>query len=67
MHPLNPQVALHPDAPYFSVLLCLTPDDFTRQVESAATQWVNYHILYLFRWTRRNSKENLYEMGQRTV
>ena len=41
MHPLNPQVALHPDAPYFSVLLCLTPDDFTRQVESAATQWIN--------------------------
>jgi hypothetical protein len=29
------------DAPYFSILLCLTPDDFTRQVESAATQWVN--------------------------
>ena len=33
--------AKHPDAPYFSILLCLTPDDFTRQVESAATQWVN--------------------------
>jgi hypothetical protein len=32
---------MHPDAPYFSILLCLTPDDFTRQVESAATQWVN--------------------------
>ena len=28
------------DVPYFSVLLCLTPDDFTRQVENAATQWV---------------------------
>ena len=24
MHPLNPQVALHPDAPYFSILLCLS-------------------------------------------
>ena len=32
---------MHPDAPYFSILLCLTPDDFTCQVESAATQWVN--------------------------
>ena len=32
---------MHPDAPYFSILLCLTPDDFTRQVESAATQWLN--------------------------
>jgi hypothetical protein len=32
---------MHPDAPYFGILLCLTPDDFTRQVESAATQWVN--------------------------
>ena len=29
------------NAPYFSILLCLTPDDFTRQLESAATQWVN--------------------------
>jgi hypothetical protein len=44
MHPLNPlsgNQAMHPDAPYFSILLCLTPDDFTCQVESAATQWVN--------------------------
>jgi hypothetical protein len=32
---------MHPDVPYFSILLCLTPDDFTCQVESAATQWVN--------------------------
>jgi hypothetical protein len=31
---------MHPDAPYFSILLCLTPDDFTCQVESAATQWI---------------------------
>jgi hypothetical protein len=29
------------NAPSFSILLCLTPDDFTRQVENAATQWVN--------------------------
>jgi hypothetical protein len=34
-------VAMHPDAPYLSILLCLTPDNFTRQVESASTQWVN--------------------------
>jgi hypothetical protein len=27
---------MHPDAPYFSILLCLVPDDFTCQVESAA-------------------------------
>jgi hypothetical protein len=30
-----------PDAPYFVILLYLMPDDFTRQGESAATQWVN--------------------------
>ena len=29
------------DATHFIILLCLMPDDFTRQVESAATQWVN--------------------------
>jgi hypothetical protein len=32
---------MHPDAPYFSISLFLTQGDFTRQVESAATQWVN--------------------------
>jgi hypothetical protein len=32
---------MHPDMPYFSILLCLIPDNFTRQVKSAATQWVN--------------------------
>jgi hypothetical protein len=31
---------MHPDMPYFSNLICLMPDDFTRQVETAATQWV---------------------------
>jgi hypothetical protein len=30
-------VALRPDAPYFIILLCLTPDNFTRQAESAGT------------------------------
>ena len=32
--------AMRPDAPYFIILLCLTPDTFTCQEESAATQWV---------------------------
>ena len=32
---------MRPDAPYFIILLCLTPDDFSRQGESVATQWVN--------------------------
>ena len=35
---------MRPDAPYFSNLLCQTLDDFTPQVESAATQWVNETI-----------------------
>ena len=39
---------MHPDAAYFSILLCLMPDDFTRQVESAATQWVQISVLKLF-------------------
>jgi hypothetical protein len=38
MLPLN---GLNRLAPYFIILLYLTPDDFTRQGESAATQWVN--------------------------
>jgi hypothetical protein len=28
------------DVPYFIILLCLMPDDFTCEGESAATQWV---------------------------
>jgi hypothetical protein len=37
---------MHPDAPYFSIVLCLMPDDFTCQVESAAsTQWVKEPLL----------------------
>ena len=37
---------MHPDAPYFCILLCLMLDDFTCQVKNATTQWVNlYHIL----------------------
>ena len=34
------KVAMRPDAPYFIILLSLTPDGFTRQGERAATQWV---------------------------
>ena len=30
---------MHADALYFIILLCLTPDYFTRQGESAATQY----------------------------
>jgi hypothetical protein len=33
-------VAKHPDAPYFNILLCLTPY-FTCEGESAATQLIN--------------------------
>jgi hypothetical protein len=38
---------MHPDAPYFIILLCPMPDDFTCQGESAATQWVNDKILII--------------------
>jgi hypothetical protein len=33
---------MHPDTPYFIILLCLMPDDFPQQGESAATQWVKF-------------------------
>jgi hypothetical protein len=36
-----PLKGLTPYAPYFVILLCLMPDNFTHQGESAATQWVN--------------------------
>jgi hypothetical protein len=36
-----------PDAPYVIILLCLMPDDFTCQGESAATQWVVPRQFYL--------------------
>jgi hypothetical protein len=35
---------MHPFAPYFVILLCLTPDNFTCQGENAAIQWVNNDI-----------------------
>jgi hypothetical protein len=41
------QILLQVAAILLLVLLCLTPDNFTRQVESAATQWVMY-ILYIY-------------------
>jgi hypothetical protein len=31
---------MRPNAPYFIILLCLMPDDFTRQRENAVTQWL---------------------------
>jgi hypothetical protein len=34
MQPVNP---LSGNAPYFIILLCLMPDDFTRQGESGGT------------------------------
>jgi hypothetical protein len=38
---------LRPNALYFIMLLCLTPDDFTRKWESTGAQWVNsIDILY---------------------
>jgi hypothetical protein len=38
---------LRPNALYFIMLLCLTPDDFTREWESTGAQWVNsIDILY---------------------
>jgi hypothetical protein len=33
---------MRPDVPYYIILLCLMPDDFTHQGESAATQWVKH-------------------------
>jgi hypothetical protein len=39
--PAPPPKKMCPYAYAVVYLLCLTPDNFTRQVESAATQWVN--------------------------
>ena len=36
------------NVPYYNILLCLMPDDFTCQVESAATQWVQLHCTLLY-------------------
>jgi hypothetical protein len=35
------------NAPHFIILLCLTPEDFTRQGERAATQLVKDRLLKL--------------------
>ena len=46
---LTLQVTMCADAPsYFIILLCLMPDDFSRQKESAATQWVKPDFLYKY-------------------
>jgi hypothetical protein len=31
---------MRPDTRYFIILLCLMPDDFTRQGKNAVTQWL---------------------------
>ena len=31
---------MHPDVIYFIILLCLTPDDFTRQGKGVAIHWL---------------------------
>jgi hypothetical protein len=31
---------MHPGTPYFIILLCLMPDNFTSQGERATTQWI---------------------------
>jgi hypothetical protein len=54
---------MRPDAPYFIILLCLTPDDFTRQGESATTQWVKKvfsWLLFLQTINTRWSTKRLY-------
>jgi hypothetical protein len=38
-----------PDVPYFNILLCLMPDDFTRHEESATTQWVSI-LVHTLSW-----------------
>jgi hypothetical protein len=38
---------MHSDALYFSILLCIKPDDSTRQVESAVTQRVKVVFMLL--------------------
>jgi hypothetical protein len=43
----EPLLSLNPlsgNAPYFSILLCLMPDDFTSQVASATTQWIKKEL-----------------------
>jgi hypothetical protein len=37
---------MHPDVPYFIIVLCLMPDDFTWQQESAATQWLFFYFIH---------------------
>ena len=43
-HNLKPlsHIALCPIVPYFIILLCLMPDNFTHQRKSACTQWVKF-------------------------
>jgi hypothetical protein len=45
---------MHPDAPYAIILLCLMPDHFTCQGESAANQWVKMQ-----HWPQCNAKQTI--------
>jgi hypothetical protein len=39
---MHPTLVFYSVYKHQSIFLCLTPNDFTRQVESAATQWVKW-------------------------
>ena len=44
VHLLTLLAAMCPVARYYIILICITPDDFTCQGESAATQWVKWQF-----------------------
>jgi hypothetical protein len=48
---------MHLDAPYFSILLCLMPDDFAYQVESAATQWVIWSTCVQLKYQQQQQQQ----------
>ena len=41
---LSDEVAMYPDAPYFTISLCVMPGNFTLQGEGIVNQWVNQTI-----------------------
>ena len=48
MHPVKPLIRCNAtQCTLISILLCFTPDDFTRQVEGAASQWVKWNIILI--------------------
>ena len=46
---------MRPDAPYFIILLCLIPNDFTRKRESAQLDGINRHSQYLYARKKKNA------------